>query len=244
MIYSAFITVIYTPLYNALVLLISTISYGDVGFAIIILTIVVKTLLFPLTHKATQTQLILKQIAPKLEELKKKYKDNQQEQVKNMLALYKEYKVNPLAGILTILIQLPIIIGLYQVFLKGGLPVVDVAALYSFVDAPETVNMFFLGFLDLSTRSIPLAVLAGVTQFVIAHITFEAPIITTKPGESLKDDIMRNLHLQTKYMLPLMIVVFAYFLSAAVALHWVAGNIYTITQETLVRRRFHGIKGG
>ena len=240
MISGAFNTLIYEPLYNALVFLIDVVPGGDAGIAIIILTVVVKALMFPLARRATQTQLALKKITPRMEELKQQYKDNQQEQVKQLFALYKEHKVNPLSGIFILIIQLPIIIGLYQVFIKGDLPTIHPETLYAFVPAPETIDMlFFFDLVDMSGRNIVLALLAGATQFAIAHMTFEAPTATTKPGESLKDDIMRNLHIQTKYVLPVVIAGFAYFFSAAVALHWTVGNIFTLVQDYFVRRRFY-----
>lgn len=239
MISGVFHAVIYEPLYNALVFLIDIVPGGNVGVAIIILTIFVKLLMFPLARRATQTQLALKKITPLLEEVKQKHKDDQQEQVKQTFALYKEYKVNPLSGIFILLIQLPIIIGLYRVFIKGDLPVIHAEKLYSFISMPGVVDThFFFNLVDMGGKSIVLAILAGATQFAIAHMTFEAPTTTTKPGESMKDDIMRSLHLQTKYVLPVIIGVFAYMFSAAVALHWTVGNIFTLIQDYFVRRQF------
>lgn len=242
MLWSVFSTLIYTPLYNALVFLIDVLPGGSVGLSIIILTIVVKLLLFPLARQATRTQLTLKKIAPVLEEIKKKYKENQKEQVAQMLKVYKQHHVHPLSGILVIFIQLPIVIGLYWVFYKGGLPDIHLELLYSFVAAPQEVYMNFLGHFNLSEKSIVLAVLVAFTQLLIGHITFEAPVITSKPGESIKDDIMRSLHLQTKYFLPLLLGVFGYILASAVALHWITGNIFTIVQDILVKRRFRAIE--
>src|SRR3989344_1480142 len=242
MFWSVFSALIYTPLYNALVFLIDVLPGGSVGLSIIILTIVVKILLFPLARQATRTQLTLKKIAPALEEIKKKYKDNQQEQVAQMLRVYKQHRVHPLSGVLVIFIQLPIVIGLYWVFYKGGLPNIHQELLYSFVMAPQEVYMNFLGHFNLSEKSLFLATIVAITQLLIGHITFEAPVVTSKPGESLKDDIMRSLHLQTKYVLPLMLGVFAYVLASAVALHWITGNIFTILQDILVKRRFRAIE--
>lgn len=242
MVWSVFSTLIYTPLYNALVFLIDILPGGSVGLAIIILTIIVKLLLFPLARQATRTQLVLKKIAPVLEEIKKKYKDNQQEQVAQMFKVYKQHHIHPLSGILVIFIQLPIVIGLYWVFYKGGLPTIHTEMLYSFVSAPQVVYMDFLGLFNLSEKSIILAVLVAATQLLIGHITFEAPAVTSKPGESLKDDIMRSLHLQTKYVLPLVLGVFAYILASAVALHWITGNIFTIAQDLLVKKHLRDIE--
>ncbi len=241
MITSTFYAVIYTPLYNGLIFLIDILPGGSVGLAIIILTVLVKILLFPLARQATKTQLILKKIGPELEEIKKRYKDNQQEQVANMLKLYRDNKVHPLSGLLVILIQLPIAIGLYLVFLKGGLPVINIETLYSFVPTPTTVHMDFLGVINLAEKNIPLALGVALTQFFVGYFMFETPKTESKPGESLKEDIIRSLHIQTKYALPVLLGVFAYILSAAVALHWITGNIFTLVQDYLVRRRFRGI---
>jgi YidC/Oxa1 family membrane protein insertase len=241
MIWDIFSATVYAPLYNGLVFLISIVPGGSVGVAVITLTILIKVILFPLARQATRTQFILKKIAPLLEEIKNKYKDNQQEQVKNMLAIYKANNVHPLSGILVVIIQLPVIFGLYWVFYKGGLPAINEQLLYSSSYIPQMVQMDFLG-IHLSEKSILLAALVGISQYVIGRVTFDAPAPNTKPGESLKDDIMRSLHLQMKYILPVLLAVFAYILSAVVALYWVTGNIFNIVQDILIKRRLRAIE--
>ena len=237
MISTIFNVVIHDPLYNALVFLIHVVPYSDVGIAVILLTLFVKLLLFPLTKKAIHTQVTLKKIGPRLEEIKKKYKDDQQEQVKQTLKVYKENDIHPLSGILTLFIQLPVIFGLYWMFFKGGLPTIDIDSLYAFVSAPETVNMNFLGIVDMAERSVVLALLAGATQFVHAQIAIKPPETKSKPGESLKDDLARSMTLQMRYVLPIFVGVIAYFISSAVALYWTTSNLFTIGQELFVRRR-------
>lgn len=232
-----FHTLIYDPLYNLLVGILAVIPHADLGIAVILLTVIVKILLFPLAKQAIQTQVVLKRINPQLEELKETHKDDQQKQVKEMFALYKKHGVHPLSGFLTLLIQLPVIFSLYWIFYRGGFPVIDTTLLYSFVPQPESVSMHLFDFIDLTAKSIPLAFLAGATQFVHAWIAMEPPQTNTKPGESMKDDIMRSLHIQTRYILPLVIMFVAYTISAAVALYWTVSNLFTIGQEILVRRR-------
>ncbi len=156
-----------------------------------------------------------------------------------MLAIYKENNINPLSGFLTLLIQLPIIFGLYWVFLKGGLTAIDTTILYSFIQAPSEVITHLFG-VNMLEKSLVLALLAGGTQFVHAYIAMEPPVTNTKPGESMKDDIMRSLYIQTRYVLPVVIIVVAYTISAAIALYWTASNLFTIVQELLVRRKVHG----
>jgi len=237
---SAFNIVIHDPLYNALVFLISVVPYADVGIAVILLTVLVKLILFPFAKQAIETQFTVRKITPELEKIKKEYKDDQQEQVKRTLALYKENDIHPLSGFLVILIQLPIILGLYWIFFKGGLPQIDVSSLYTFMKAPMEVNMQFLSIVDMGGKSIVLALLAGATQFIHARIAIVIPEVTTKPGESLKDDLMRSMHIQMKYVLPVIVGVIAYTISAAVALYWTTSNVFTIVQELLVRRSILG----
>ncbi|PIR86589.1 hypothetical protein COU13_00095 [Candidatus Kaiserbacteria bacterium CG10_big_fil_rev_8_21_14_0_10_43_70] len=237
MVSSLFNTVIHDPLYNALVFLIGSVPYFDVGIAVVILTLFVKLILFPLAKKAIHTQVALKRITPRLEEAKKKYKDNQQEQVKKTLEIYKENDIHPLSGILTLFVQLPVILGLYWVFLRGGLPTIDPSTLYSFVPIPESVNMNFLGLVDMGGKSVLLAFLAGITQFIHARIAIHPPEVKTKPGESLKDDLARSMSLQMRYVLPIFVGVISYFISSAIALYWTTSNLFTIGQELFVRRR-------
>jgi YidC/Oxa1 family membrane protein insertase len=118
-------TIIYNPLYNALIFLLDIVPGADIGIAVIILTVFVKVLLFPLAHKVARTQATINQIQPQLDKLKDKYKDNKQEQTIKTLELYKKNGINPFFGFLVILIQLPIILGLYFVFYKGGLPSIN-----------------------------------------------------------------------------------------------------------------------
>jgi len=238
MIRDIFTALIYQPLYNALVELIDIVPFADVGIAVIVLTVFVKILLFPLARQAIRTQAVLKKVQPRIEEIRKDYKDDQHRQVKETLALYKENRVHPLSGILTLIIQLPVIFGLYWVFFRGGLPVINTDLLYSFVQNPPSVNMMFLGFIDMGGRSALLAILAGATQFIHARIAIQPPQTNSKPGESIKDDIQRSMHLQMRYVLPIIVGVVSFFISAAVALYWTTSNIFTIGQELLVRKSF------
>jgi len=238
MIASLFNTAVYTPLYNALIGLLDIIPGADVGIAVILLTIAVKLVLYPFARAAIKTQLTFKRIKPELDALKEKHSEDPQEHMKAMMSLQKEHGVNPLSSIVTIFVQLPIILGLYWVFFYGGLPEVNLDLLYSFIPVPDVVNMQFLGIVDMGGRSIILAFLAGFTQFIHARIAIEPPDTKKAPGESFQEDLMRSLHIQMRYMLPVLIAVFAYFISSAVALYWVTSNIFTIAQELHLRRKF------
>lgn len=235
MISSTFHTVVYQPLYNALIVLIDVVPWHDVGIAVILLTLLVKIVLYPLSLRVARTQEKTKRIAPEIEEVKKKHKGNRQEENKALLALYKKHDIHPFSGILLLFVQLPVLFGLYFVFVGDGLPVVHGELLYPFVSQPEGVRMAFLGMLDMAAHgSIILAFLAGVTQFFYARM-IAVPEVSAEAG-SLQRDIAKSFHMQIKYVLPVIVTVISYTLSAAVPLYWITSNLFMVAQELVVRR--------
>lgn len=241
MISMLFHTIIYNPIYNALVYFIDILPSHDAGMAVIIVTIVVRIILFPLSKRAIQAQMAMKKVAPEIEALKKQLKDPA-EQSKAIFALYRERNIKPFAGILLMLVQLPILIGLYWAFTHGGLPLINDAILYTFVHIPETVNMHFLGIIDMSKRNILLALLAMVTQFIYTRLSMGPRGEKTAAEASFSNDMARSFDLQARYVLPVMVGVIAFTISAAAPLYWVTSNIFMILQELATGRRFHGSK--
>lgn len=240
---SLFHTVIYEPLYNGLVLLIGLIPGHDVGLAVVILTIIVRIIVFPLSQRAIESQKALKRITPEIEEIKKKHPPNSPEQTQAIFALYKERGVRPFAGIGLMLLQLPILIGLFVVFAHGGLPAIHLEDLYTFVREPAGVSMFFLGFVDMSaTHNILLAALAALTQLVYTRLSMGPPATKDpSPVEStLSGDFARTFDMQARYILPAFIGVIAFTLSSAVSLYFVVSNLSMIVQEYATGRRFRG----
>lgn len=241
MLKSVFNDLILTPLYNALVYLIDIVPGGDVGLAVILLTLGVKVLLIPLSLKAARTQVIMRELEGPLKIVQEKYKDkkdpeNRQKQAAEIMGLYKEKGANPFSTILLLFVQLPIIFGLYWVFFKGTLPHINPELLYSFVPIPDMVSMQFLGLIDVSSKSLIFALLAGATQFYQAKLSLPTPKPRDADTASFKDDLARSMHVQMRYVLPVIITVIAYSISAAVALYWTTSNIVAILQEWYVRK--------
>lgn len=229
-----FHTIFYIPLYNALIFLTSSFA-GSLGLAVVGLTLLVKLVLAPLSHKSIVSQIEQKKLQPLIEDLKKKYPD-QKEQSAKMMELYKEHKTNPFAGCLLIILQLPVIIALYQVFLSGA--VINSAELYSFVHAPDTIKGMFLGFDMVAKGSIILAVLAGASQFLQMHLSpaMQNTPVSAPTGDP-KVDMMTSMTKSMKYTMPVMIAVFAYAVPGAVALYWFISNVCMIAQERFVMMR-------
>ena len=148
--------------------------------------------------------------------------------------------MNPFASILLILIQIPVVIALYFSVYSGGgiaLPEINTALLYSWVMEPAVVTMNFLGMFDITQRSIMLAVAAAVTQYIVVHLTM--PKLAPKEADAapdLKADFARNMQLQMRYVMPILIGVVAYSISAAIALYFLVSNITAIGQEYFVRK--------
>ena len=233
-------TFFFDPVYNGLVFFIKVIPGGDVGLAIIATVIVVKTILLPLSIKAAKTQRIMREIEPELKALKEKFKDNREEQARAMMAIYKEAGMNPFASIFLLLLQIPIVIALYfSVYTGGGieLPQINVELLYSFIVSPVTVTMDFLGVIDIADKSLILALLAAVTQYYQIKLSLpELPPKDPNAAPDMKEDFMRNMQTQMRYVMPVLIFFAAYFISAAIALYFFVSNLVGIAQEFYIRK--------
>jgi YidC/Oxa1 family membrane protein insertase len=231
---SLFNTAFYNPLYNGLVLLLDILPWLDLGLAIVVFTIIVKLILFPLSQKSIQTQVKIKNIEPQIKDIKEKYKDKQEQAVKTM-ELYKKEKINPFSGFFLILVQIPIIFALYFIFLRAGFPEINTDILYSFVGVPEQIKTTFLGLIDVSEKSFILALFTGITQFFQAKLA-SPKTEPKKDNQGLAADFARSMSFQMKYVFPIIIFFIAYTISAAIALYLMTSNLFMIGQEIYVRR--------
>lgn len=233
-------TFFFDPVYNGLVFFIDVIPGGDVGLAIIATVVVVKTILLPLSIKAAKTQRVMREIEPKLKEIRETLKDKRQEQGEAMLKLYREAGISPFASIVLIFLQIPIVIALYLSVSSGGgiaLPAINTDLLYSFVWIPEIVNMNFLGMLDITGKSLALAFLAGVTQFYQVKLAMPAlPPRDPDAAPNFKEDFGRNMQMQMRYVMPVIIFFVAYYISAAIALYFFVSNLVAILQEIHIKK--------
>ncbi len=238
MISNAYHLVVFDPLYNGLIFLFDTFPWIDAGLAVIIFTILVRLILYPLSKKSVVTQVKMKEIQPELEKIKQNTPDKQQQALK-VMELYKSKGVNPFSSFFLLFLQLPIIYSLYYIFVRSGLPVVDTNLLYSVLkDNLPSINMHFLGFFDLAQRSIFLSVIASIAQFLQLHFSIASnsnPSPSSSGGNSSMDaaaNMMKNM----KYIFPVMIFFISYKISAVVAVYWTVSSLFTLGQELVVRR--------
>lgn len=237
-------TLVTTPLYNGMVFLMHLLPWADLGVIVIIFTCIIRLILFPLAQKSVRTQIVMQEIQPEIDALKKRHKDNPQEQATKIMALYKEKGLNPFASILFLFIQIPIIFGLYFMFLRSGLPMIDPTHLYSFVSIPEGVNTMFLGLVNVTAKSIPLAILAGASQFLQAQFA-KPPEIKNDGARSFGNEFTKSLHFQMRYVFPVIIIFIAAALPASISLYWITSNLFSTAQEIWTRRTLakeHGMR--
>lgn len=218
------------PIFNLLIWLYNVVPGHDIGLAIILLTLLVKLVLWPLSGQALRSQKALQDLQPKLEELKKEYgKDRQEELAKATMALYSKEKVSPLSSCLPLLIQLPVFIALYHA-LGQGLKSSGYDMLYPFVQNPGTITPTLFGLVDIAKRSIPLALLAGAAQFLQAKMMITRQQPKQTPGA--KDEAMlAMMNKQMLYMMPLLTVYIGWKLPGGLALYWLMQNVLTIVQQ-------------
>lgn len=221
--------IFYRPLFNGLIFLYNIIPVHDIGISIIILTIIIRLILWPLTTKSIKNQKILAQIQPKIEEIRRKFKTNREVQAKALMELYSEYKINPLAGFLPILIQIPIIIALWRVFLSSIN--FNASILYSFIAVPINIQSMFLGIIDLSQRNVLLVITAGVLQYFQTKMVMPSSAKAMEGKSAGSPDFSRVMSKQMLYLAPILSIVIFWSLPAALSLYWVVFNILLIVQQ-------------
>lgn len=235
MISTFFHTVFYNPIYNALVALVALIPGSDVGIAVILVTIAIRLLLLPFSLSAARTQRAMRVLEPKIKALKEKHKGDKEKEALETLALYREAHVNPFASILTVFIQIPVLLALYWVFYYEPFSTINVARLYAFTPVPHTTSLEFLGLISVAGKSMFLAVLAGLSQFLQAHMALSG---TMKPSDTkgMQSDFQRIMGTQLKYVFPFIIGAISYTTSGAIALYFITTNLAGSLQEWHVRR--------
>lgn len=227
-------SIFYQPLFNLLVFTYNLTN--STGLAIIIITLLIKVVLHPFSVKSIKSQKALQTLQPKVDELKVKYKDNKEQLGRELMALYQQEKISPFSSCLPLLVQLPFLIALFQVF-KDGLVEQNFNLLYPFIKNPGSLEIFFLG-LNLSQASWVLAVVTGLAQFWQAKM-----LIHTKPpinNSAAKDESMAAaMNKQAMYIMPAMTVFFGLTLPSGLILYWLVNTILTIGQQYLVFKK-HG----
>jgi YidC/Oxa1 family membrane protein insertase len=229
---SLFNVVLYKPLFNALIFLYTYIPGNDFGVAIIILTIIIRFLLYPLSVKAINSQKALQKLQPKIQEMQKKYKDDKEKQAKEMLVIYKTEKINPFSGFILTIIQLPILIALYTVFWHGLDPK-ELINLYGFMPNPEHINSLFLNLIDLSKPHIFFAILAGIIQYFQTKMLLPKAVSSSDKTNAINNMMQK----QMTYFFPFLTIIILFSLPSALGLYWTISGIFSIIQQYSILKK-------
>ena len=247
---SLFNHIVFLPLYNGLVGIMDLIPGIDVGIAVIIFTIIIRLILFPLSKSALLTQVRMKAIEPEANKIKAQYGNDRQLQAQKTMELYKARNIHPFSGILLLFIQLPILLALITVFYQIA-PTVHADLLYSFIPVP-TAKLTLLG-LNLIGKSLPLALITAIIQFLQLHFSLasrqqrsqaiESPKNATKSDSAA--NIANSMNTQMKFLLPIIAFVSVYWLipsrypqaAAVIAIYWSVSSLFTLLQEIYIRKK-------
>ncbi|GCE11026.1 YidC/Oxa1 family membrane protein insertase [Tengunoibacter tsumagoiensis] len=247
------------PIFNGLVLLFHL--FGDFGLSIVVLTLIIKLILFPLTIQQLKSMKANQAIQPKMQEIKKKYANDQQAQMLAMQTLYKEAGINPAAGCLPLLIQMPVLYGLYFAFnqivratdhsSKGVHALNDV--LYPFVPHFTTFpNIDLDWFSWLAPIMNPLLhqhwawaislgspdpthilpVIAGLATFI--QLRMSQPKQTAPAPANAASDPTAQTMKTMQFIMPLFTVFIGWTFPAGLALYWTVSSIFQASQQYFV----------
>ena len=199
---------------SLLVFLYQRVTSHDLGLAIILLTVLIRTVLAPLFYRSLRQQAALRAIQPHVKHIQDKHKNDKEAQGKALMELYKEHGVNPFAGIGLLFVQLPVLIALYQVFLHP----------------PAGLEYSFLGLISLDKGSTIMVAIAACLQYVLGVMSVGKNMSPDDPAMAMA----RNMTL----IGPVITVLVLYSLPSAVGLYWVTTTAYSLVQQIYVNRSY------
>lgn len=201
------------------------------GLSIIIFTVVIKLLLLPLTIKQTKSTKAMQDIQPKIQEIQTKYKDKPEKQSQEIMELYKEANINPMAGCLPLLIQMPILIGLFSVLREPW-----VYGLFESQEAYQAADTSFLFLSNLTQAGSMGDILSGgikvenLIMAILSGVSSYAMQIVMMPTDPKQQETMKTM----TYVMTVMSFVWGYTFPAGLALYWTVSNLFSIAQYYLV----------
>ena len=234
-------TIFVDPFLNLFIGIRNFIPGNDLGFAIIIITIIVRFILYPFASKQIKAQRSMQDLQPRINEIREKHKDDKEAQTKALMEFYKKNRINPLSSCLPLVVQIALIYPLFLVFRLAVSGAEFGDRLYPFVAHPPVpLDTMFLGFVDMATpHNIVLAVLAAAAQFVQSWMLMKRRKKEEQTKQNDKKDPTQAATAITKnlmYVFPLMTGYFAYQFPAGLALYWLASTLFAIIQQWIIMR--------
>ncbi len=208
---------LYQPILSVLIFIYDKIAFHDLGLSIIILTFLVRIILFPLFYKSAKDQSLMQRLQPHIQKIQLDHKDNKERQATLLMELYKKHRLNPFSGFLLLLIQLPILIALYRVFLKE-------------LGSSAFVSHSFLGILDLGSKSLALAIAAALLQYFLGRMT--APSRFAPQNQKISSPAKMMM-----YMAPAFTFVILLNFPSALGLYWSASTLFSLFQQVIINKK-------
>lgn len=229
----------YRPIYNGLIFLAKIAPHHDLGIAIILLTILIRTILLVPSQKSMKSQRRMQELQPRLNKIKEQHKGDQQKIASETMALWKEAKISPFGSCLPILMQFPFLIALFYV-IRNGLNPDNTYLLYSQYSnfSLSDINTDFFGILDLTAINFyVLPVIIGGLQFIQMKLSFakKQQPEEEKNAPAAKNEMAMANSMMT-YVMPVMIAIFTATLPAGVGIYWGTSTLYGIIQQLFVNK--------
>ncbi|MFA5830170.1 MAG: YidC/Oxa1 family membrane protein insertase [Candidatus Gracilibacteria bacterium] len=237
--------IFYQPVYNVLFLIIKAMPGNDLGLAILLLTIIIRTILLIPSQKALKSQRKLQEVQPKLKHIREKHKDDQEAIARETMAIWKEHKVNPFGSCLPLVIQIPVLIALFYV-VRDGLNPDNAYLLYNGLQnfSFNSIQVNFLNILDLTkVNYYVLPLIVGVLQFLqmkLAIVKTATPKVKNKEVQKeikKEKNEMDMVNGSMTYIMPIMIAVFTAGVPAGVGLYWGTSTLYGIIQQLVINNQ-------
>lgn len=235
--------IIFRPLYNGLIGIMDLVPWIDVGIAVIVFTVLVKLVLYPLSKASLLTQVKMKDIEPEAAQIRAQYGKDKQTQALKIMELYKSKGVKPFSGVLLVFIQLPVLFAIISVFYKI-IPDIHPEYLYSFISVP-IIKTHFLGLVDLTQKSLILSLItAGIQYFQLKYSLASKPTAPSNTNDAASQ-ISNSMNKQMKYLLPILAFASTYWLipsrfpqaAAIIAIYWSTSTLFTLAQELYIRKK-------
>lgn len=259
--------IIVQPIFNALLFIYSLIPGGDFGVALIIFTVIVRFLLYPLVKRQLHQTRMMRKLQPELKKIKKAAAGDKQKEALQMMELYKRHGVSPFRSIGILLIQLPIFIGLYhvvQIFTVHRdqiahytyAPLTNLQPVSQLIADPSQLNLHLFGFIDLSGSALQtgnialflLALLAAATQYVMSkqvtptaegdRKTFRQIMSEAAEGKQADQSELNGIMMNSMVkVMPVFMFVVMISVPGALALYYAVSNLVAVAQQSYLLRQ-------
>jgi len=209
---------VYEPLLSVLLFIYNSVAFSDLGVAIILLTVLIRVVLFPLFYKGAKDQAIMQKLQPHIKKLQIDHKDDKERQAKELLDLYKKYSFNPFFGIFSVLIQLPIFFALFKLF-GSELGNLGLAS-----------TMMF-GVINLGTKGVVLPAIAAGLQYIQGKLSL--PMVKAEGKENSFASMAKTMI----YIGPILTVLIFSNLPSALSVYWIISSLFAIGQQIYINKK-------